>query len=144
MGNRIAGVKQISMMVIANVLLDLYRIYTYPALAFETGIASMFSGIFICAYGLVIIKSAVFKKGAGLPFLLLGPIYILRFPFFVDIMLHFSLSTVNSADRFAFYLHWNIYPNYLVIFLQLIALDSLVRERHTILLVKERLYGTAG
>lgn len=137
-GKNTSGVKQICGMIIVNALLDLVRIYLYPNTPFLSGVFTFFTGIYIFAYGIVISKKMTFKKGAGTFFLLFGPIYWIRFPFFVDVLMFYSRKFITSSDQAIFYLNWNIYPNYLVIILELIALDFLLREKRVIQSIKAR------
>ncbi len=141
MGKHIAGVKQISMMIILNAILDMYRIYIFPDMALITGVVTMFTGIYICAYGLVINKRIKFKKETGIFFFLFGPVYIVRFPFFIDLLLLYTFKFITKADQADFYLAWNINPNYIIIILEIIALDYLLREKQAVQIVRERLYG---
>ncbi|MBN2876488.1 MAG: hypothetical protein JXL85_02435 [Bacilli bacterium] len=138
-GNRIDGIKQISIMMVMNAILDLIRISQYPKALFILGIATMFSGIYICAYGLVVKRNMVYVKKASIFFLLIGPIYIIRFPFFADITLFYSLQRAFPVHLDKFYLTWNLIPNYLVIIIALLALDVLIREKQTVNEVKRRL-----
>lgn len=131
-GKNTAGVKEISVMIIVNALLDIYRIYQFPQTTFLTGVFSMFSAVFIGAYGFVIFKRIIYKKKTGLYFLLLGPIYFIRFPFLVDLLLAYTTATINFRDRPIFYLEWTIYFNYYVVFIQLLVLNAFLKEKQTL------------
>lgn len=131
-GNHIAGVKEISMLIIANALLDIYRTTQFPKIMMLSGVISMFSAVFIGAYGFVIFKRIIYKKRTGLYFLLLGPIYFIRFPFTVDLLLAYTTSNIISSERALFYLDWNIYFNYYVIFIEILVLSAFLHEKQTL------------
>jgi hypothetical protein len=127
-GKGIVGVREISLLLILNVFMDYNRIQLYPEIAIRANAVSMFAGIIIFGFGLVAVKSAIFKKGSGLIFILLGASYILRFPVFIDV-LSFTVKKyyepITAATR---YFNGTLYINYIIIILGIIALDRILQD----------------
>ena len=127
-GKGIVGVREVSLLLILNVFMDYNRIQLYPELAIRANAVSMFAGIIIFGFGLVAVKSAIFKKGSGLIFILLGASYILRFPVFIDV-LSFTVKKyyepITAATR---YFNGTLYINYIIIILGIIALDRILQD----------------
>ncbi len=127
-GRGIVGVRETSILLIVNIFMDYNRIQLYPDIAIKANAVSMFAGIIIFGFGLVAVKSAIFKKGSGLIFILLGISYILRFPVFIDV-LSFSVKKyyepITAATR---YFNGTLYINYIIIILGLIALDRILQD----------------
>lgn len=123
-----SGVQTVSGLIILNALMDVNRMYKFPDIAIMSDVITMFSGALILAFGLVSIKKAIFKKGAGILFVLIGTLYLIRFPMFID-LLYFYLKKyafhTNLADG---YYYGTLYLNYLLIFLSLISLDVVILE----------------
>ncbi len=134
-----AGVRPISMLIMLNTLLDLYRLSRFPTLSQYPGILTMFTGIYIFAYGVVVSNRISFKKGVGLFFLLIGSIYMIRFPVTVDLAMAYVQKNLFSPDRLGFYLNIIVYTNYVIVLLELIALDFLLREKHYVKKIDERI-----
>ena len=127
-GKYISGIQQVSMLYILAIIMDFNRMKVYPAFALGSNITAMFAGILIFSFGLVSIKKAIFKKGAGIFFFFLGAVYILRFPMFMDI-LNFYLNKfpvdVSPAEG---YFLGTLYLNYLIILFGIFALNALINE----------------
>jgi hypothetical protein len=127
-GKGIVGVREVSLLLILNVFMDYNRIQLYPEIAIRANAVSMFAGIIIFGFGLVAVKSAIFKKGSGLIFILLGASYILRFPVFIDV-LSFTVKKyyepITAATR---YFNGTLYINYIIIILGIIALDRILQD----------------
>jgi|AntAceMinimDraft_18_1070375.scaffolds.fasta_scaffold06589_3 hypothetical protein len=121
-------VQAVSGLLVLNALLDLIRLNAYPDVSIVSCIITMFSGILIFGFSLVSVKKAIFKKGAGVVLLILGGVYMLRFPIFIDVLYFYFKkypSNLSPADGYYF---GTLYANYFIIFLELVALDSLILE----------------
>jgi hypothetical protein len=122
------GIKGVSGLLILTALMEFIRYRSFPVLSIQTSVISMFSGILIFAFGLVSIKKAIFKKGAGIFFILLGGVYMLRFPMFIDVLFfYYKKYAINISTADGYYLG-SLYFNYFIIFLQLIALNAVILE----------------
>ncbi len=122
------GVQAVSGLLMLNALMDFSRINVYPDVPIASYVVSFFSGILILAFGLITIKKAIFKKGAGTFFTLLGAVYMLRFPMFIDVLYFYFKKYARNISPADGYYFGTLYINYLIIFLGLIALDSVIRE----------------
>lgn len=138
-GKGTTGIKEISMMIIINTLIDLYRVYRFPVLPLLSGVVTMFTGVFICGYAYVVKKRAIFNKRTSTFLLILGPIYLFRFPFFIDLLLAYATSGYNANNPMYTYLDWTIYINYVTILLELFVLDSLLQEREILKQIRRRM-----
>lgn len=127
-GKYIRGVQTIAGIIFLNVVLDVVRIIAYPDLAIKSNVVSFFSGIFIFSFSLVSIKMATFKKGAGIFFILLGAVYMLRFPLFMDILYYYFKKYQHSANAAESYYLGTLYANYILIVLGLFALYNVLLE----------------
>lgn len=127
-GNVVTGVKEVSGLVILNAVMDFIRMYIYPTLAIKENLVTFFAGVIIFAFGLVAIKSALYKKGAGFIFLLLGIFYLLRFPVFIDILFYINTKVHQAALAADKYFSGTINLNYITIILLLLALDRILQN----------------
>lgn len=122
------GVQAVGGLLILNILMDFTRYKVFPVLSIQSNVISMFAGILIFAFGLVSVKKAIFKKGAGIFFVLLGFVYMLRFPIFIDVLFFYYKKyafNVSMADGYYF---GSLYANYLIIVLGLFALNAIILE----------------
>lgn len=127
-GKYIGWMQAVSGLLIFNVFLVYKCLESFPKVAIVSNIILMFSGILIFAFGLVSVKKAVFKKGAGIFFIFLGAVYMLRFPMFMDVLYFYSRKYVLDITPADNYYMVTFYLNYFMIFIELIALDSVIRE----------------
>lgn len=121
-------VQAVSGLLILNAFMDLIRLNAYPHVSIVSSIITMFSGVLIFGFALVSVKKATFKKGAGIFLVLLGAVYMLRFPIFIDILYFYIKKYPINLSATDGYYFGTLYANYIIIFLGLFALDSLVLE----------------
>lgn len=127
-GKVVTGVREVSFLVILNVVMDIIRMYIYPTLAIKENLVTFFAGVIIFAFGLIAIKSALYKKGAGFIFLLLGIFYLLRFPVFIDILFYINAKMHQAALAGENYFSGTINLNYITIIFLLLALDRILHN----------------
>jgi hypothetical protein len=127
-GKGIVGVREVSLLLIVNVFMDYNRIQLYPEIAIRANAVSMFAGIIIFGFGLVAVKSAIFKKGSGLIFIILGASYILRFPVFIDVLSYWVRKYYEPITAATKYFDGTLYINYIIIILGIIALDRILQD----------------
>ena len=127
-GKSVIGVREISGLVTLNVIMDMIRLYIYPTVAIKENLVTFFAGVIIFAFGLVAVKSALYKKGAGLIFLLLGIFYILRFPVFIDVLLYINNQSHQAILAAEKYFSGTVNLNYITILLQILALDRILHN----------------
>ncbi len=123
------GIKWVSALIIVNALMTYFCLEAYPSVAIVSNIVLFFSGIFIFGFGMVSIKKAIFKKGVGLGFVILGFSFLIRFPMFMDVI-YFYLNrypVANITPLEGYYLG-ALYYNYIIIFLTLISLNFIIKE----------------
>jgi hypothetical protein len=112
-GKVIIGVREVSGLVVLNVIMDIIRMYIYPTLAIKENLVTFFAGVIIFAFGLIAIKSALYKKGAGFIFLLLGIFYLLRFPVFIDILFYINTRMHQASLAAEKYFNGTVNLNYI-------------------------------
>ncbi len=127
-GRFIRGIPAIAGLIAINAVLDALRIYVYPEIAINSNVISTFAGVFIFSFSLVSVKKAIFKKRAGLFFVLMGAIYMLRFPMFMDFLHYFLNKYYSFAVASDVYFQGTLYLNYMIIGLALFALDGIIHE----------------
>ncbi len=127
-GKVIIGVREVSGLVVLNVIMDIIRMYIYPTLAIKENLVTFFAGVIIFAFGLIAIKSALYKKGAGFIFLLLGIFYLLRFPVFIDILFYINTRMHQAALAAEKYFNGTVNLNYITVILLLLALDRILQN----------------
>lgn len=113
---------------IVSACMDFIRMYLFPEILLETYIVSMFTGVLTFAFGLVSHRNVVFKNSIGIIFIVLGFFNLLRFPIFIDILYFYFFKfsyTISFPDG---YYYGSLYINYVIIILEFIALDAIVRE----------------
>jgi hypothetical protein len=127
-GKVIIGVREVSGLVVLNVIMDIIRMYIYPTLAIKENLVTFFAGVIIFAFGLIAIKSALYKKGAGFIFLLLGIFYLLRFPVFIDILFYINTRMHQASLAAEKYFNGTVNLNYITVILLLLALDRILQN----------------
>lgn len=127
-GRLIRGIPAIAGLIALNALMDVIRIYVYPDIAIKSNVISTFAGIFIFSFSLVSIKKAIFKKRAGIFFVIIGAIFILRFPMFMDFLNYFLAKYYGASVASNIYYQGTLYINYILIGLSLLALDGIMHE----------------
>jgi hypothetical protein len=127
-GKVVIGVREVSGLVVLNVVMDIIRLYIYPTLAIKENLVTFFAGVIIFAFGLVAIKSALYKKGAGFIFIILGIFYILRFPVFIDILFYINNQIHQASIAAEKYFTGTVNLNYISIILLLLALDRILQN----------------
>ena len=123
-----SGVQAVSIFLVLNALMDFTRFNVYPDISIISGVVSMFGGVFIFGFGLVTTKKAIFKKGAGIFFILIGLFYLLRFPMFIDTLFFYLKKYGQPSSAADSYYFGTLYLNYVIIILELIALDAIILE----------------
>jgi hypothetical protein len=127
-GKVVIGVREVSALVVLNVVMDIIRMYIYPTLAIKENLVTFFAGVIIFAFGLIAIKSALYKKGAGFIFLLLGIFYLLRFPVFIDVLFYINTKMHQAVLAAEKYFNGTVNLNYITIILLLLALDRILQN----------------
>ena len=127
-GKSVIGVREVSGLVTLNVIMDIIRLNIFPTVAIKENLVTFFAGVIIFAFGLVAVKSALYKKGAGLIFLLLGIFYILRFPVFIDVLLFVNNKNHQAILAAEKYFIGTVNLNYITILLQILALDRILQN----------------
>ncbi len=115
-------------LLVLSTLMDVFRMNIFPKIAFESYIVSLFTGILIFAFGLVSMRNVIFKNSVGFFFMILGLFNLIRFPVFIDVLYFYFYKFAVNISMYDGYYFGTLYANYIVIFLEVIALDAIVRE----------------